>query len=220
MDNFRQWLRKRWRRVALIGLGLALCLALAPLIADFVRDVVAVPLLYLLWAAALVWRSVPEVLILLLFVVAAALVARGSLRRRSPLQRQRTAPASLPGRVEQWSQLVEAAERGDDYARWRLAHRLANLAIDTLAQRQGRTVAQLRRQAERSALDLPADLQAYLWAGLLNYNPFGRPQRRLAARLLPSRRQAQADPLAYDPAQAVAQLEHTLGGTQERRDDN
>jgi hypothetical protein len=216
-----QWLRNRWRRASLIALGLALCVALAPLIADFVRDIIAVPLLYLWWAIGLVWRSVPEVLILLLFVTIAVLVARRSLRGRRPLPRSRTAPAQFPGRVEQWAQLVGAAERGDDYARWRLAHRLANVTLEALAQRQGQSVPQLRRQIERGALALPAELQAYLLAGLVNYNPFGRPQRRLATRVLAAaRRQASPDPLAYPPAQAISLLEDTLGGARERRDDN
>jgi hypothetical protein len=216
-----QWLSTRWRRAPLIALGLALCLAVAPLIADFVRDVIAVPLLYLAWAVGLVWRSVPEALILLSFVLVALLVARRSLRRRGALQRQRTSPAQFPGRVEQWAQLVGAAEGGDDYARWRLAHRLANLTLDALAQRQRQSPVQLRRQMERGALALPGDLQAYLMVGLVNYNPLGRPQRRLVARVIGSvRKQASADPLAFAPAQAIALLEDVLGGTWERRDDD
>ena len=55
----------------------------------------------------------------------------------------------------------------------------------------------------------------------MNYNPFGRPQRRLVGRVLGvSRKQMSIDPLAYEPAKAVALLESELGGIRERRDDD
>jgi hypothetical protein len=87
----------------------------------------------------------------------------------------------------------------DDYSRWRMAQRLALLATEAIALRQGCDLRQARRIVESGA-DFSPTVRAYLRAGL---GP--QPQVRGVLDLLKPKRSN--DPLALPPAEAISAIE-------------
>jgi hypothetical protein len=201
------------RRALTIGAALLLVALLAPLLADFVREVIAEPVLYLFFVLRLLYESIPQALLWLVFLVAALLVARRSLLKEQPLTRGHTRSDERRERVATWAQLIHDAEQ-DDYSRWRLAHRLESVLVEALAYEQRRTPIEIRRQIERGELPLSPQLQAYLRAGRTTYNPFGEPHQSRLTALLSGRRAPRTGPLEADPREAVDTLEQTLLGEQ------
>jgi hypothetical protein len=117
--------------------------------------------------------------------------------------------AAASGRVADWSRWLAAATR-DDYSRWRLAQRLSQLAIDTLAFREQCSPQEITRRLNNRSLDIPPQLHAYLYAGNMSYTPKFRQRRRFGR---PAQNTPHPDPLAIDPQLVIDYLEHTLQHT-------
>ncbi|HWQ12370.1 MAG TPA: hypothetical protein VNL77_06195 [Roseiflexaceae bacterium] len=162
----------------MIGLGLLLAVLIAAAVRGAVRDAVVAPLLLLLWGASLLLGSLPQALLWGLLVLLAAVLAVRSLSGlRVPALRRRTVPGPA-GRTAAWLRLVQLTGR-DEYARWRLAQRLAQLAVELLAEREGLPPQQARRRLEDPSLDAPPAVRAYLRAGLVAYQPRPGSQGRI-----------------------------------------
>jgi hypothetical protein len=157
-------------RLLLLGLGLLLAVLIAAAVRGAVRDTVVAPLLLLLWGAQLLLGSLPQALPWGLLVALALVLAVGSLSGlRAPAFRRRAAPEAA-GRTATWLRLIRLTGR-DEYARWRLAQRLAQLALELLGEREGLAPQQARRRLEDPSLAAPDEVRAYLRAGLAGYQP-------------------------------------------------
>lgn len=190
------------KRLLLAGLALLPVIVMALVIDDFVREVIVIPLLYLFWIARLLFKSIPQLVLWAGFVIVALLTAGKSLSKRKPLLKRRVTETKQYGRVEGWLSLIDRRDQGD-YSKWRLAHRLGGLTLETFAYHEGRSLKQVRRQLESGTLDIPPQLRAFLHAGMSSYNPFIRSQRRF-------RLGAPSAALDLDPEQAVQFLEAML----------
>ena len=219
-------------RLPAIALALLLVGLLFLIASGAFEQVVIVPLLFLWWVARVLYESIPQALLWGIFVaIAVPLIAKSLAWRAAPL------PTAVPqagtrGHVADWSRWLRDSSR-DDHARWQLAQRLSQLAVEALALREQCSPQEINRRLQNGSLDLPPDLRAYLRAGLSLYAPrskprskgiarnwlFGRLQRparasrdgmRPSDRVVPRAPAAHTNPLDVDPALLIEYLEHTL----------
>jgi hypothetical protein len=196
-------------RLPVIVLALLLAGLLALIISGTIGEVVVVPLLFLWWAAQVCYASVPQALLWGVFVlIAVLLVAKNFPGSSAPLPH--VAPQTdTPGRVADWSRWLRDARR-DDHSRWRLAQRLAQVAIETLAFREQCPPQDISRRLDDGTLDIPPRLRAYLNAGRAPYWSKTKQRRRLGR---PAQGTAHIDPLAIDPQLVIDYLEETVQRT-------
>jgi hypothetical protein len=195
----------------IIALGLALLLAglVALIVSGAIVDVVIVPLLFLWWAAGLVYESLPQALLWGVFVLIALLLVAKSLPWESAaLPAVDPGPASA-GRVSNWSRFLRESGR-DEHGRWQLAQRLSRLAVEALAFREQCPAQDISRRLDDGTLNIDPQLRAYLRAGSLPYAPTPRYRRRFGRR---AKDAPQADPLAIDPQLLIDYLEETVQQT-------
>jgi hypothetical protein len=191
-------MKRRW----LVSLGLILLFAMlvSPIFTNFVREVIVIPLLYLLWIGRFLFEALPQAVIwagfffMLLLIMGISLLGRN---RSTP--RSRHTVAVPQARIAAWLDLLQKAER-DTYFRWRLAQRLQRLVLDIFAYRADQSLRQTRQQLKQGELAIPPELQAYFQASLQPLGYLSRPKRPFAAKAAPS-------PLDLDPAQVVQFLE-------------
>jgi hypothetical protein len=197
------------RRLPAIGLALLLAGLLFLIASGAFEEAVIVPLLFLWWVARVLYMSLPQALVWGAFVaIAAVLVAKSLSWRAAPLPIIEPQAGSR-GRVADWSRWLRESGR-DDHARWRLAQRLSQLAVETLALREQCPPEEVGRRLEDGSLDLPPELRAYLRAGLALYAPRPRSTRRFGQ---PVQNPAQAEPLTTDPQLLIDFLEDTVQRT-------
>jgi hypothetical protein len=179
-----------------IGLGLLLALLAAAALRGAVRDAVVVPLLLLGWGAQLLFEALPQALPWTLLVIGAIVLGIVSLSDlRLPSRARRPRPEA-PGRAPAWLRLLRLTQR-DEYSRWRLAQRLAQIAVEALAAREGLAAAQARRRLEDPALGAPPEVAAYLRAGLAAFQPRPGSQGRVV----------RGGPLDIEPERVVRWIE-------------
>ena len=185
------------------GLILLLAALLAPFFTDFVREVVVIPLLYLLWIVRFLFVSFPQANLWILFLGLIGLILLLSLvERRRSRALSLPPPSPPPGRVEGWEALLHRAQQ-DEYFKWRLAQQLQRLTLMTLAHQRGQSFGQTRLDLRHGRLEMPPHLLAYFQASLLplGYLPRQR-QGFFSAKPPPT-------PLDLDP-QTVVQFLETL----------
>jgi hypothetical protein len=129
---------------------------------------------------------------------------RGRARNAGPRRALRP-PINGPART--WAIRVHTAKQGE-YFRWRLAHDLAELALQYTAYRDHRGLAKYDRSEYIETLNMPPDVAAYLQAGLKP--PPWQPLDRLSRVTRFWRPTKDDSPLALDPAKAVQFLEGQL----------
>ena len=196
-------------RLPAIGLALLLVGPLALLINGTIGDAVVVPLLFLWWATQVFYQSIPQVLLWAVFVLIAVLLVAKSFRRSSALLPPAEPQTVAQGRVVDWSRWLHDSSC-DDHSRWRLAQRLSQLAVETLAFRDQCPPSEISRRLDNGTLDIPPQLRAYLHAGSVPYWPKPR-QRRWFGR--PVQDTLRAEPLAIDPQLVIDFLEDTVQHT-------
>jgi hypothetical protein len=162
----------------LIGLALLLVLLIAAAVRGAVRDEVVVPLLYFVWGAQRLLDALPQVVPWTVLVLGAVLLAIDSLAGLSLPELRRRRRPEPPGRAAAWLRILRLTRR-DEYSRWRLAQRLSQLAIEALVARDGITQAQARRRLEDPSLGAPAEVLAYLRAGMNAFEPRPGSQGRI-----------------------------------------
>jgi hypothetical protein len=196
-------------RLAAIGLALLLAGLLALIISGTIGDVVVAPLLFLWWAAQVLYESIPQALLWGVFVaIAVLLVAKSFPWSTAPLPP--VAPQTVAqGRVADWSRWLRDSSR-DDHARWRLAQRLSQLAVATLAFREQCPPQEIGQRLDNGSLDIPPQLRAYLRAGSTPYTLKPKQRRRFGR---PAQDTAPVEPLAIDPQLVIDYLEDTLQRT-------
>jgi len=159
--NRRQWL-------ALAGI-LIISLLLAFPLREAVHHIVVVPLAYVFWFISLYYQSIPELLIWIGFLVVIGIIIITNLvgEPRRPA-RIPDAKKEFEGPVEKLSISLKKARRGR-YYRWRMAHRLAKVARELLAQREGLEVKQVHdNRLNGQNWSPPRELDEYFQAGLFS----------------------------------------------------
>jgi hypothetical protein len=185
---------RRWfLPVALIIAAVGLIVAL---IRGVARDILVIPLLNLFWQIGQAIEALPQAIVWALIVLIGVVLGLRSMV--DPPRFERKARGEGENRVAFWARLLGLAAR-DDYSRWRMAQRLALLATEAIALRQGCDLRQARRIVESGA-DFSPTVRAYLRAGL---GP--QPQVRGVLDLLKPKRSN--DPLALPPAEAISAIE-------------
>lgn len=165
-------LGKRWFGLVALILLLAvpLALVLSRAFGTVVRDLVAVPLLYVAWLGRLYVRTVPRAFLwagLLLFGFLLAVVSglaaasdRGKRRPHPGCGTKTTGPYDAP--VRRLVLQIQAAERSA-YSRKRLGRRLGGLALQVLGHREQYRLAEIDRRLD--ALEAPAEIRRVVaWA--------------------------------------------------------
>lgn len=157
------------RPYLLIGALILLAVALwLPSVQTFMRDSLIVPLLGVLWFLKIVFESIPQAFVWGFVVLLGLVAAAGgfALRGRAVAAPTRSATRS-GGLLGPWARLVFQSTT-DDYARWRLAQRIALIAQSVLS--DGTPVG-LRRYLVAAPDEVPAEVRDYLLAGLSTYTP-------------------------------------------------
>jgi hypothetical protein len=189
------------RRLLPLGLILLLAVLLAPVLRDFVREVVVIPFLYLFWFGRFIFESIPQAMLWGCFSILILMIMGISLLGKR--HRKRTSLKSLEAhqeRIESWANLIHRA-RQDDYFKWRLAQRLQKLTLDAIAHSKNQSLKQTRQQLKRGELDLPPELQAYFLASLASLGQLSAPKRFFLSKPTTS-------PLDLDPTQVIRFLEN------------
>ena len=199
---------KRTHLILLLFVGLALAILLGLALQGVARQAIVMPILYLAWITELIFRSIPGWMWWAWFLIIVSVIALRSLRGRTRNVGPRRAlrpPVDGPART--WAIRVRTAEQGE-YFRWRLAHDLAELALQYTAYRDHRGLAKYDRGEYIETLNAPPDVLAYLQAGLKA--PPWQPLDRLSRVTRFWRPIKDDSPLALNPAKAVQFLEGQL----------
>jgi hypothetical protein len=100
---------------------------------------------------------------------------------------------------------------GDRYARWLLAQRLGQFALELLASQEQGEARGVWHYLRDESRDIPPAVRAFLLAGTRSYRPLPALWRRWWPWGAPV--EARADPLDLDPAEVVRFLDERLSGS-------
>ncbi len=154
------------KRPILITLLLSLNLGIMVIVfrQDLIRELVLLPISYLVWIGGLIYRSIDQQVVWTSLIILVVIISWASLKlRRSILSPSRDQGARFSHRIERWSKRLTDVQRGT-YMQWRLAQHLSNLAVETLAYRAGLTRTQMDERITQGDINLPDEIQAYLLA--------------------------------------------------------
>ena len=209
-------MRKRLQgRVPYILSVLVLTIPLMLALNSVARDMIATPILYVLWLGRPALRSIPQPVIWALLLAMASRIALKALSADGkPTKPARAAQAIQSGRVAVWARWIRRSTYGS-YSRWHLSHELANLMLGILDSRDRLPRAQFRQRLEAGELDVPPEIRAYLLAGL---QPISSGPPNIFARLVQRYRpRARTSPLDLSPESVVRLLEDQLEVQRGRR---
>ncbi|MBN2389354.1 MAG: hypothetical protein JXR84_01440 [Anaerolineae bacterium] len=164
-ENSRADLIKRFWWTPLVGLPLAVLLTLG--LRDFVRDVFALPLSYILWFAGIIFETVPQIWFWTGLIVIALVIAMRSL------DRERQPPPSAPGKsshpargqINIWAERVDMLLKGR-YSRHRFGYFIGKLILDVLSHEERLSLRELERRLEQGETDVPPVVREYLFSRL------------------------------------------------------
>jgi hypothetical protein len=108
-------------------ISLLLAVFLFLVIKDFIRTVILIPLLHVLWFLSMILESIPQGVIWAVFILGTSMIAYGSLKREKdkkyPLSHTST---QYIGPVGKWMRLLERAQ-DDSFTKWRMAKEFKRL---------------------------------------------------------------------------------------------
>jgi hypothetical protein len=187
------------RLLFLLTLILVLAVLFTPFFDQFVREVIVIPFLYLLWIGRFLFEAVPQIVLWAAFSMILMLIMLMSFigKRRPQLQRYKQT-VTPQGRIDPWLELIQKAER-DAYFKWRLAQGLQRLTLDMLAHQADLPLKQVRQQLKEGQLGLPPEVQAYFQASLKSLGYLSAPRRLFSSK-------TERSPLDLDPARVIQSL--------------
>jgi hypothetical protein len=149
-------------RLWLIGLVLLLAIPLGFLLRGFVRDVLLVELLRVIWTIRLLFDSLPQVLVWTVFLLMMLYFALRSLitGRRARRQAYGSFLESV-GQVRFLAMRIRSSAQSE-YQSWNLARQLAKLATDVLAYSQATTPDRTAWQIRSGKVVAPEEVRTYL----------------------------------------------------------
>ncbi|MFO7916952.1 MAG: hypothetical protein R6V13_02595 [Anaerolineae bacterium] len=152
------------KRLLLVAFTLLLTIPLAILLSQnlrgFVRDLVVMPLLYILWIGRLLLQSIPQSFLWIIFLIFAILTTMRSLiGHQGRAQTRHDLEKGRQGRVKELARRIELAEQSD-YFHYQIARRLDTLVVETVSNSKRRTPEQVEQALDE--LDAPLEVKAYL----------------------------------------------------------
>jgi hypothetical protein len=194
---------------------------LALLLRDTVRDVIVLPLAYLLWLADLFLKSIPQAVFLGVLVVAAALLAsRGFGRSR---EEPETHSVLIEGRRDAsrlsfWARQFDHCE-DSAFASEKLAEELRDLILNILASRERSSPEDVLSGVRNGAVAVPSNvrellIQPHIWLAGAQGAWFSHVMRRVKAWLRLPERTAEDSALDTKLEGIVHYIEAQIGGAQ------
>ena len=154
----------RNRFLITLGISVGVGFILINIWGDIVRELILVPVSYLIWIGGLLYRSFDQRALWTSLIIIIVIVSWASLKlKRSASLPDSRNPDILPHRIEIWSKRLKDVHRGT-YMKWRLSQHMSNLVLDSIAYRAGFTRDQIDKNILKGSLELPEDIQAYLLA--------------------------------------------------------
>lgn len=148
----------------------ALALVAAFVFQDAVREVVVVPILYLVWFMGLLIRSFDQGCLWTVALIAALVIGVATIRRQ-PIERdvvaQPLARVRPTGRIQQWRNQV-LASRASDIAQDSFRTEMRRLVSELWAHRHHEPVDEVRRQLRQDQLPLPDVVRSMVGATSLS----------------------------------------------------
>jgi hypothetical protein len=204
------------QRLLLIGVVLLLAIPLVLLLRDFTREILLVEVLVFVWTMRIIFGSLPQLPLWLLFILLILFIAVVSmLGQRKPGPEPPRAEVRGPGQIHFLARRIRRVGKGE-YFQWDLARYVSGLVLDVLAYRQRTSASQLRSRLRTEGVDAPPGIQTYLRAG---QSPIYTLSANVASRLKhlfsPGTRNPPHD---QDIEQAVQFMEDQLEAQHDHRD--
>ena len=190
-------MRRYWFSIVLA----AAVIFMALFMRDFVRDGVVIP--FSRFVRFL--QSFPQEVLWLFFlgiIVYAAAKSQKNWERQK--KKNKNTKTKQLGRIESLAILIKQARQGT-YTRERLARRLGELTLQTLAYQERHSLDVMKARLRRGDLNVPPDILSYLQAGLSWEHTFHQKKGRW-----PFRKQILSSPLDLDPHEVVEFIESLL----------
>jgi hypothetical protein len=164
-EHTRADLIKRFWWTPLVGLPLAVLLTLG--LRDIVRDVLALPLSYMLWFAGIIFETIPQIWFWTGLIFIVLILAMRSLNR------ERQPPPSAPGkssrpargRIDVWAERINMLLKGR-YSRHRFGYFIGKLILDVLSHEERLSFRDVERRLEQGEPDVPPIVRDYLFSRL------------------------------------------------------
>lgn len=191
-------MKKHWRTMVpiLVAAGV-----LSFFLRGLMRENIVAPLAYLVWVGHLIFLSIPQAGIWVVFILITLIIALRSLIKKQKLPPP--APRPVKGRVKRiasWAKIIRQKDE-DYYYRWQLAQQLQKLTVDALAIVERVECGEIRRRLEHGAIaDMSPQILAYLQAGVTSFAYLADKKPRFGF-VKP------ASPLDLDPALVIQYLE-------------
>ena len=158
---------KGYKRFIPLIITLLIALFLFFLVKDFLRTVILVPLLYVIWFVVLVVESLPQGVIWGGLLLVIAYIAYASLKKDT---HERLHTNQLPyrnsGEVEKWLRFLDQSHI-ERYTKWRLAMKLKQLTQKLLNPLEGNVT-----QRFQDDIELPEEIAAFFEAQQPTIKPF------------------------------------------------
>jgi uncharacterized MAPEG superfamily protein len=153
------------KRLWLVGLVFLLAIPLIFLVRDFVRDVILVELLRMIWTVRILLDSLPQVLVWAVFLMILLNLAVTSLLRVRRGRRVKSEPSlDSVGQVQFLAMRIRSATQGEFYA-WNLVRYLSKVVADVLAYDQGTTSDRAAWLVRSDEFQAPDEVRTYLQIG-------------------------------------------------------
>lgn len=214
------WLKsvspRQWLAIAAV---MAVVSALTLLLRDAVRDLVVIPVTYLIWIADIFIRSVPQSIQLIVAVGIATLAALRALaagRARAEAPPIPPQPRFEQSRLGLWSRHLHGVD-DSAYAAEKLAHELRGMIIGTLSSDGRIDREEVVARARAGELDAPPEVRDVItgipaWLKIQPTNPITRAIRDLRARWHPDELPPGAAEMARALSVVTAYVESLGGG--------
>ncbi len=154
------------RNLALVAAILLLALPLLLLLRGFTRVVILTEVMRYAWGVRLLFESLPQIAVWIVFLIVASLVVMNSLIQRIGTDEEsHKVTAERPGRIHDTCTRIERAAEGE-YFGWRLAHYVRTVTLEVHAHQYRVPVQQIEQDLDAGRLQVPPEVHAYLSAGL------------------------------------------------------
>jgi len=148
------------KRMLVYGLVLVLAIPLAMGLQDFVRDTIVVPLLFIIWFAKLLLKSISQSYLWAIFLLLPLVFFLKSVKRLStPSHTMEKTPGDVTGKVTIWAERLRNAEK-EIHSDRSLKQHLGKLLDSILAYKIGKSPEQIRRMKSGDH-EVPSAIQAY-----------------------------------------------------------
>ncbi len=198
------------KRFLVYGFILVLAIPLAIVLQDFVRDVIVIPLLFIIWLVQLLLKSISQSNLWAVFLLLPLVFFLKSLKRLSPpSNKMEKTPGDVTGTVTIWVERLRNAEKGihDDRS---LKRQIGKLFFSILAYNTGKNPDRIRGSMASGDLEAPPAIQEYIKDGDGDIPPT-RFRSELRSFFCAWVRKRRGSPLNKDAENVVKFLERLIG---------